>query len=75
VTERTLQERFGEAVRRLRKARGLSQEALGELCGLHGVYIGVIERGEKAVTIVTANRVARALGVPLWQLLKHTEPR
>jgi XRE family transcriptional regulator, regulator of sulfur utilization len=71
VTERTLQRRFGEAVRRLRRAKGLSQERLADLCGLHGVYVGVIERGEKNVTIVTADRVATALGVTLWELLRE----
>ncbi len=30
--------------------------------GLHRTYVGSIERGEKAVTIVTANKLARALG-------------
>ncbi len=71
MVKETLQQRFGAAIRRHRKAKGLSQERLADLCDLHGVYIGVIERGEKNVTIGTAQRVAEALDVPLWQLLRE----
>ncbi len=68
-----LAERFGEVVRRLRKAAGLSQEGLADLCGLHRTYIGSIERGEKTVTIATATKIADALGLRLWQLLRRVE--
>jgi len=60
-------------VRRLRKAAGLSQEGLADLCGLHRTYIGSIERGEKTVTIATANKIADALGLRLWQLLRRMD--
>ena len=68
-----LAERFGVVVRRLRKAAGLSQEALADLCGLHRTYIGSIERGEKTVTIATANKIADAFGLRLWQLLRRVD--
>jgi transcriptional regulator with XRE-family HTH domain len=72
-----LEERFGIVVRRLRKAEGLSQEDFADRCGLHRTYIGSIERGEKTVTIATATKVAEALGLRLWELLKQVdeEPR
>ena len=38
-------ERFGKRVRELRKARGLSQEAFADKCGLDRTYISGIERG------------------------------
>ena len=60
-------------MRRLRKAAGLSQEGLADLCGLHRTYIGSIERGEKTVTIATANKIADALGLRLWQLLRRMD--
>jgi transcriptional regulator with XRE-family HTH domain len=73
VARKGLAERFGEVVRRLRKAAGLSQEAMADLCGLHRTYIGSIERGEKTVTIATANKIADALGLRLWQLLRRAD--
>ena len=73
VAGKGLAERFGGVVRRLRKAAGLSQEAFADLCGLHRTYIGAIERGEKTVTIGTATKIADALGLRLWQLLRRVD--
>jgi transcriptional regulator with XRE-family HTH domain len=46
---------------------------MADLCGLHRTYIGSIERGEKTVTIATANKIADALGLRLWQLLRRAD--
>jgi len=60
----------GKRLREFRQAKGLSQEQLGELCGLHRTYIGSLERGEKNVTVVTLSRIACALGVPMRSFLE-----
>lgn len=62
--------KFGGQVRKLRKARGLSQEELAEITGLHRTYIGGIERGERNVAILNILRLAKALRVPPCELLK-----
>lgn len=62
--------KFGEQVRKLRKARGLSQEELAEITGLHRTYIGGIERGERNVAILNILRLAKALGVLASELLE-----
>lgn len=65
---------LGATVRELRLARGLSQEALADLAGLHRTYIGSVERGERNVSIGNAFALADVLGVELAELL-HPQPR
>lgn len=55
---------FGEHVREIRKAKGLSQEALAEKAGVHRTYIGMIERGEKNITILNILKISSALDIP-----------
>ena len=59
---------FGQRVRELRKAKELSQEALALACGLDRTYIGGIERGERNVSLLNIERIAKALGVPVREL-------
>ena len=67
--DQVLAARFGEHVRRLRRGAGLSQEDLADESGLHTNYIGMVERGERRVTVDAARRIAAAFGVKLSQLL------
>ena len=60
---------LGKAVRRWRKARGLTQEDLSGLAELHRNHIGGIERGERNVTIKTVLALARALEIRPAELL------
>lgn len=60
-------------VRRLRVARGWSQEDLADQCSLHRTYVGAIERGERNITLATLERLATALEVIPTDLL--IEPR
>ena len=65
-----LVEIFAENVRKKRLELGLSQEGLAEAAGVHRTYIGMLERGEKNVTIYNIERVADALGVKPHTLLQ-----
>jgi transcriptional regulator with XRE-family HTH domain len=61
-------------VRRLRKAKGLSQEELAHVCGYHRTYVGMIERGERNISIATLDALAGALGVTARSLLDPPGP-
>jgi len=52
-------------IRKLREAKGLSQEALADIAGLHRTYISSVERGEKNFTVDTLERLAEALAVDI----------
>lgn len=60
---------FAANLRRARIAKGLSQELLAELAGLHRTYIGSVERGERNISVDNMEQLARAVGVPLVALL------
>jgi transcriptional regulator with XRE-family HTH domain len=62
----------GENVRRLRLARGLTQEKLGFEAGIAMRHIGAIERGQASATVGMLGRLAATLGVPPGSLLQPT---
>ena len=62
--------RFGKNVQRIRKEKKISQEKLAEYAGLHRTYIGMIERFERNITLINAEKVAHALGVNVSELIK-----
>ena len=69
-TRENLRDVIADNVRRLRKARGLSQEGLADLCGLHRTYVGSIERAERNLSVDNIAKLAASLGIEGWQLLK-----
>ena len=64
-----VQIKFGMKLRETRKKKGISQERLAELAGLHRTYISSVERGERNVTIETIEKCAVALGVSMAKLM------
>jgi len=60
---------FGKRIREERIERGISQERLGELAKVHRTYVGMIERGEKNITLTNIEKFAIALKIPLRDLL------
>ena len=65
---KTLREKFGEKVRVLRKAKGLTQEQLGRQAKLHHTYIGAIERAECNLSMDNIEKIAKALGIDTAEL-------
>jgi transcriptional regulator with XRE-family HTH domain len=69
---KALRNLFATNLRRARKGRGLSQEALADLAGLHRTYVGSVERGERNLGIDNVERLSRALEIEPADLMKRT---
>jgi len=65
--------RLGKRIRLFRKAKKISQEKLAEMTELSVTFIGTAERGENCPSIKTCQKIAEALGVPLWDLFTFEE--
>lgn len=62
---------FGKRVRKERLKQKLSQEKLAEIAGLHRTYIGMIERGEKNITLTNIEKIAKALNITITDLFQE----
>ncbi len=62
--------KFGQRVRQERTKKGLSQEELADIAGVHRTYIGMIERAEKNITLENIEKIARALSMKPEELLR-----
>lgn len=69
MPDRELLLKFGRRIRRLRTARGLTQEQLAELTGFHRTYIGMIERGERNLSLTNIATFAETLELSISELL------
>ena len=56
-------------IKRYREQRGLSQEALSKKAGLSREYLARLEGGQHNPSLVTLQKLAKALGVPVTELL------
>lgn len=65
-----IQHVLGTNVRRIREAKGWSQDKLSEMSGLHRTYISGIERGVRNPTIKIVHEIAAALGIKVSQLFE-----
>ena len=68
-----LQRQFGVVLRRRREAAGLSQESLAAKAEVHRNYVGLLERGQRAPTILVVQQLAHALGMTMADLLAEVE--
>lgn len=65
---------LGQNLRRLRRARGLSQRAAAELIGVSCPYLCQLEKGRaKAPTITVGIGISRVYGVSIQQLSDWVE--
>jgi transcriptional regulator with XRE-family HTH domain len=60
---------MGKKLAKLRKAQGLSRYELAKLAGVSRVYVAKLEAGRSDPTVGMLQKLAKALGVPLTDLL------
>lgn len=65
---RAARETFARNMRRLRRERGMTQEALSLESGLMQSYVSEVEAAKRNVSVDNIGRIARALGMPITEL-------
>jgi transcriptional regulator with XRE-family HTH domain len=66
---------FGLVVKQMRKAQGLSQEALADEARLDRSFVSQIETGSKQASLTTIFRLAVALQIDASELIRRVEDR
>ena len=64
---------MGRQVREARERRGLARKILSQQSGVSERYLAQLEAGEGNASVLLLRSVARALGMPLTELLDHRE--
>lgn len=68
--ENTHLKNLGGRIRALRLKKAISQEELAEQAGVHRTYVGMIERGEKNLTILSLLKISNALEISLSEFFE-----
>lgn len=75
MSDQALISRFGKRIRQLRTERNLSQEQLAELTGFHRTYIGMVERGERNISLANIGVFANTLDMSVSELMDFGDGR
>jgi transcriptional regulator with XRE-family HTH domain len=65
IVDMSARERLARRLRLERASRGLSQEQLADLAGLHRTYVGSVERSERNVSLDNIEQLAKALDLDI----------
>lgn len=65
---------FAANMRRIRLDKSLTQEKVAEYAELHVNYVSSVERGKRNISICNIERISRALGVTMAELVSHAPP-
>jgi transcriptional regulator with XRE-family HTH domain len=66
-----LNQSFGQCVRVLRQARGLTQVEFSEKCGFYQTYLSRIENGQANPTLNAMEVIAVGLGLTVFELFER----
>ena len=70
MTETAYLSRLGERVRAWRSEHGMTRKALSAACGVSERYLAQLEAGEGNISVLLLRKVARAMGVPVEELVR-----
>jgi transcriptional regulator with XRE-family HTH domain len=70
-----LKEVMAVNLRRLRHAKGMTQEELAERAGLSARYVGGIERAGVSASVTVLGRIAQALEIEATDLVRAAPPK
>ena len=62
---------LAENVRRLRMAKGWTQEEAAAAAAIHPTYWSQIETAKRNITVMVLGKVAKGLGVPVAELFRE----
>lgn len=65
--------KLGEAIRRVRQSKNISQEKLALLAEVDRSYVGRVERGDNNAAILTLSKLAKALDISLTELMQEAD--
>lgn len=69
----TLQQKFGEMIRRRRLKAGIGQEALADKARLHRTHVSLLERGKRMPSLAVIKKLAAALDTTMASLMAELE--
>ena len=72
---KSLQQTFGDVIRRRRRAAKISQEELARRAELHRTYISLLERGLRNPSLTVLDQLASGLGTDMNPLIRELERR
>jgi transcriptional regulator with XRE-family HTH domain len=67
----SLRELFAKNLRESRMAQSISQEALGDLAGVHRTFVSEVERGIRNLSIDNIEKLATALKIDPAELFRR----
>jgi transcriptional regulator with XRE-family HTH domain len=69
----TLQQTFGNVIRRRRQELKLGQESLADKAGLHRTHVSLLERGKRMPSLLVIKKLAAALETTMASLMGEIE--
>lgn len=66
----TITKKFGQNLKKIRTENNISQENLAFRAKLHRTYISDVERGNRNISLINIEKIAKALKVRISELLK-----
>ncbi len=63
--------KFGKRIKEMRNKEGWSQEKLAEKTGFHRTYIGMVERGERNITLKNIEIFAKTFEIKIKEIFNE----